>query len=91
MAARVFLERLSQQRDLDLEIVLANDYSRPHAREKFRLADDAPLGRSQNVQDVERPAAEPKGRFVPEQLAPLRVESKSAEPDLILAHGIQNN
>jgi hypothetical protein len=40
------------------------------------------------VQDVERPAAEPHGGFVPEQLAPPQVESKLAEPDRIVDHGV---
>jgi len=41
------------------------------------------------MHDVERPAAEPHGGFVPEQLAPPQVESKSAETDRIVGHGVQ--
>jgi hypothetical protein len=63
--------------------------ARPDPRQKLVLADDVAFGAGQSMQEIERPAAEPQGRFVAGKLAPPQVEPESAEPDLITGHSIK--
>jgi hypothetical protein len=85
----LFLQRLPQGRDLDLQVVFLDHDAGPDPRQKLVLADDVAFGAGQSMQEIECPAAEPQGRFVAGKLAPPQVEPESAEPDLITGHSIK--
>jgi hypothetical protein len=72
-------QRLAERADVHLEIGLLDERARPDAREEILLADNLVGALDQRDQDVERPAAEPKGRVALQQHALRRKKPERPE------------
>ena len=80
---RSFIERLSQVRDVDLDIAVLDDDTGPDFGHQFGLGDDFAPGLCQDAKNVERPASQLDRRAVTPQFALPKVELKLAESHLV--------
>jgi len=73
---------------VDLKVVFLDDDPAPYPRHQLVFADECALGRGQDAENVERPAAELYRLVAAAQFAPSAVEPEPSEADLALGHRI---
>jgi len=73
---------------VNLKIVFLDDNPAPYPRHQLVFADDRAVGRGQDAENVERPAAQPYRLVAATQFASSAIEPEPAEADLPLGHRI---
>ena len=73
---------------MNLKVVFLDDDPAPYPRHQLVFADDCALGRGQDAENVEHPAAQLHPLVAATQFASSAIEPEPAEADLPLGHRI---
>ena len=79
----MLVKRLTQRRNMDVEISLVDGATGPQPHHQLLPADDPALSLGQRTQDAQRVAVKPQRLTIARQLAPAEVEPETPEAEAL--------